>query len=213
MADSPIPDDDIEVLEEIDDENLVKAIEESRRNQSTMPLIKQELRYTIQYRRMSSGQKELVLEEKTKSEYKLTNDEVRKLHRRREQNRRSSIRCRRRRKEYGKDLEKTITELEVKYCDLQMEIKRLNLEKTRLKDLLKRHLKQSKCKLGANTQTTAQPSQTVVHNQVLTRPQVGLPNTQSSDRLNFVRKEMMKKCTPLKSNSRKLKLVSLLSVH
>ncbi|XP_033736156.1 proto-oncogene c-Fos-like [Pecten maximus] len=159
MANSTIRNVNTEGFEEIDDANLVKAIEESRRDRSTMPLIKQELRYTILYRRMSSGQEEMVVGETSQPEYKLRNEEVRKLYRRREQNRQSSVRCRRRKKEYCKDLEKTITELEIKRCDLQSDMKRLDHEKKRLEKLVTRHLKYGECKYRTSIQSAVKQGQ------------------------------------------------------
>ncbi|OWF50304.1 proto-oncogene c-Fos-like [Mizuhopecten yessoensis] len=216
MADFHILNVDPVMLGEVEDENLMKAIEESRRERSTMPLIKQELRYTIQYRRLSSGQGEMVVEEDTQPEYKLTNDEVRKRYRRREQNRQSSVRCRGKRKEYGKTLEKTVSELELKQCDLQLDIQRLNLEKKHLEKLIKRHLKHGKCKSRTTRQTTAKQlekgsgdhdSKVEVQNIEQT------PTTKTSNRLISVNKHVMRKCRPHKLSSNQVGMVSLLSVH
>lgn len=216
MANTPIMDIDTEVLDEIDDDNLVKAIEESRRYQSPMPLIKQELRYTILVRRFSSGKDERIKEEeKSIPEYKLRDEEVMKLYRRREQNRRSSVRCRQKRKEYGNQLEKSISELEEKHHSLQVDIKSLNDEKKHLEKLLKMHFKHCSCKDSRQKQNimiqnTVVKMQNNVNDLGIPQP---APHKTRNRVITVPQRLMTSKCTPMTSHSRQVNMISLLSVH
>ncbi|CAG2228418.1 unnamed protein product [Mytilus edulis] len=76
------------------DEDISKAYEKSVKEDSLLPILKQELRLKIQTRRLSEGQGELLPETKEPKSYELTEEEKEKYKRRLIQNRDSLRRSR-----------------------------------------------------------------------------------------------------------------------
>ncbi|XP_076073479.1 uncharacterized protein LOC143045067 [Mytilus galloprovincialis] len=76
------------------DEDISKAYEKSVKEDSLLPILKQELRLKIQTRRLSEGQGELLPETKEPKSYELTKEEKEKYKRRLIQNRDSLRRSR-----------------------------------------------------------------------------------------------------------------------
>ncbi|CAC5363027.1 unnamed protein product [Mytilus coruscus] len=76
------------------DEDISKAYEKSVKEDSLLPILKQELRLKIQTRRLSEGQGELLPERKEPKYYELTEEEKEKYRRRLLQNRDSLRRSR-----------------------------------------------------------------------------------------------------------------------
>lgn len=76
------------------DEDISKAYEKSVKEDSLLPILKQELRLKIQTRRLSEGQGELLPETKEPKFYELTEEEKEKYKRRLIQNRNSLRRSR-----------------------------------------------------------------------------------------------------------------------
>ncbi|VDI67171.1 Hypothetical predicted protein [Mytilus galloprovincialis] len=102
-------------------------------------LVKEELKCTIQTRRLAKGQDELKVDFSAEVKYQLTEDEQNKIVRRREQNRMAARRFRKRRKQNKKTLSE-IQDLERDNDVKTAEIKSLREEKETLLKLLNDHL-------------------------------------------------------------------------
>ncbi|XP_063418700.1 cyclic AMP-dependent transcription factor ATF-3-like [Mytilus trossulus] len=102
-------------------------------------LVKEELKCTIQTRRLAKGQDELKVDFSEEIKYQLTEDEQNKIVRRREQNRMAARRFRKRRKQNKKTLSE-IQDIERDNDEKTAEIKRLREEKETLLKLLNDHL-------------------------------------------------------------------------
>lgn len=86
------------------EDEINKAYEESVKGESILPILKQELRFKIQSRRLSEGQGELKPEKSEPKVYELTEEEKQKYQRRLEQNRDSLRRARKKELEHEKQL-------------------------------------------------------------------------------------------------------------
>lgn len=104
------------------------------------PLVKEELKYTIQSRRLANGQEELGVEFSDPKPLELREDEIEKIVRRKEQNKLAARRFRQRRRTRGQFLQKKIKELESDNTRKIAEISRLRQEKEELKSMLQNHL-------------------------------------------------------------------------
>ncbi|XP_056017286.1 uncharacterized protein LOC125668891 [Ostrea edulis] len=92
------------------DDDLSRAVLESQKQQSLLPLVKQELKYKIRYKRLSEGKEEFVPDEPKPTSYELTEYERQKIEERRRQNRQSAQRSRKKSEDYEENLKKQIYE-------------------------------------------------------------------------------------------------------
>ncbi|CAC5370385.1 ATF3 [Mytilus coruscus] len=129
-----------------DDEKMVEAVKQCLEDDSCLPLIKEEIKLKIQCKRVISGEEELKVEHRQPVKYLLTEEEVFKRNRRKEQNRRSAVRTRARQKARIAELEKDVSSLEEDQCSLEQTIGSLRTELQTLENMLKIH-KCSKVKL------------------------------------------------------------------
>ncbi|XP_076100504.1 uncharacterized protein LOC143069647 [Mytilus galloprovincialis] len=104
------------------------------------PLIKEDLKYTIQSRRYKQGQEELKVEIPKEKIYELTVEEKIKIDRRREQNRQAAHRFREKKKSTSSLLFKKIQEQEADNMKKTNEVKELRKEKEQLQKMLFEHL-------------------------------------------------------------------------
>ncbi|KAK3092997.1 hypothetical protein FSP39_009824 [Pinctada imbricata] len=104
------------------------------------PLVKEELKYTIQTRRLAEGKEELQVQFEDPINSELRPDEVEKVERRREQNRLAAQRFRQRQKSRGGELQKKSQKLLSENLRLRREIQTLQTERDRLHHALNEHM-------------------------------------------------------------------------
>lgn len=104
------------------------------------PLVKEELKYTIQSRRLANGQGELGVEFSEPEQGQLTEEEKEKIIKRREQNKLAARRFRQRRRAKGPVYAKQVNELEADNTRKLAEIRRLREERDELQAMLQNHL-------------------------------------------------------------------------
>ncbi|CAG2237989.1 ATF3 [Mytilus edulis] len=134
----------IEGLEETnnndeEDKKMVNAIKQCLEEDSCLPLIKEEIKLKIQCKRVISGVDELKVEHSRPVKYLLTEEEVFKRNRRKEQNRRSAVRTRIRQKARIVELEKEVNSLEEDKSSLHQTIDTLRTELQMLDGMLQIH--------------------------------------------------------------------------
>ncbi|XP_045187009.1 uncharacterized protein LOC123544919 [Mercenaria mercenaria] len=112
------------------------------------PLLKEELKYYIQTRRLSEGKNELVVDFDTvpKKSQKLRPDEVARLERRREQNRRASEKFRSKKKTEVQNLQKIYQQLEQRNKELLRELGNLQAERDALYERVMKVLQKNSTK-------------------------------------------------------------------
>ncbi|XP_062594399.1 CREB-H transcription factor homolog let-607-like [Saccostrea cucullata] len=118
----------------LEEEGLTRAVQESEKQQSILPLVKQELSLKIRYKRLSEGKEEFVYEEPKQHHFELTEYEKQKIEERRRQNRQSAQRSRKRSEDYEEKLKQKINILSKENIKLSKE--REQLRKTKEKLLL-----------------------------------------------------------------------------
>ncbi|XP_076463734.1 cyclic AMP-dependent transcription factor ATF-3-like [Babylonia areolata] len=139
--DSPdSPDHFLHELTCLSDAVLFKATVQSLHTGRLTPLIKEELRCRIQSRRLSEGKDELRVQFESPSRLEPRPEEIEKLNRRREQNRRAAQKFRRKKKERGKLLTEESQRLEGDNDCLRSEISKLNKERDELLQILSEHV-------------------------------------------------------------------------
>ncbi|XP_076100503.1 cyclic AMP-dependent transcription factor ATF-3-like [Mytilus galloprovincialis] len=104
------------------------------------PLVKEELKYTIQSRRLANGQSELGVEFTEPEQGQLTEEEKEKIVKRREQNKLAARRFRQRRRAKGPVYAKEVSELEADNTRKLAEIRRLRKERDELQAMLQNHM-------------------------------------------------------------------------
>ena len=115
------------------EEEINNAYEESIKEKSILPILKQELRFKIQTRRLSEGQEELHTEKTEPNKvYELTEEEKEKYNRRLEQNRQSLRKSRNKEFEHELQLRRTYNTESSKKEMLEKEKQKLLLEKQNL---------------------------------------------------------------------------------
>ncbi|XP_076442229.1 cyclic AMP-dependent transcription factor ATF-3-like [Babylonia areolata] len=134
------PDDFLHELSYLSDAALLKATVESLHTGRLTPLIKEELRCRIQSRRLSEGKDELRVQFESPTRSEPRPEEIEKLNRRREQNRRAAQKFRRKKKERGKHLTEESQRLECDNNSLRSEISKLNKERDELLQILSEHV-------------------------------------------------------------------------
>ncbi|XP_063418643.1 basic leucine zipper transcriptional factor ATF-like 3 isoform X1 [Mytilus trossulus] len=120
--------------------NLVDATLLALETGNMSPLIKEELKCTIQSRRLAKGQHEMEVEFPEETKHELTEEERDKIDKRREQNRLAAQRFRDRKKTNSTSLCKKIQELEADNTQKSYEIRNLRAEKAKLQTMLYEHL-------------------------------------------------------------------------
>ncbi|XP_022333917.2 cyclic AMP-dependent transcription factor ATF-3-like [Crassostrea virginica] len=104
------------------------------------PLVKEELKLTIQSRRLALGKGELRVNFDTPAQAELTEEEKVKVDRRREQNRLAAQRFRQKQKSAGDRVQKKVRDLESDNSRLRTELRNLRTERDELKRHLTEHL-------------------------------------------------------------------------
>ncbi|XP_069118385.1 cyclic AMP-dependent transcription factor ATF-3-like isoform X2 [Argopecten irradians] len=104
------------------------------------PLIKEELKYKIQSRRMEQGKGELLVQFTSPNTYQLTEEEALKSDRRRQQNRMAAKKFRRRQTTLAMTQDKTLQKLQLENSRLNSEIQKLTIEKELWQEKLNRLL-------------------------------------------------------------------------
>ncbi|XP_063447273.1 uncharacterized protein LOC134726787 [Mytilus trossulus] len=122
-----------------EDKRMVYAIQQCLEDDSCLPLIKEEIKLKIQCKRVVSGEEELTVDHCRPVKYLLTEEEVFKRNRRKDQNRRSAVRTRARQKTRIAELEKDVNSLEEDQCSLNQTIDSLKTELKTLDNMLKMH--------------------------------------------------------------------------
>lgn len=123
------------------DEKMAEAVLTTLETGSIMPLIKEELKYTIQSRRLAAGQPELQVEFNQPKRHKVMTDEERdRADKRREQNRKAAQKFRQKQRDTADVLTRKTQRLDAANNTLRAEIKRLAREKNQLCKLLQEHL-------------------------------------------------------------------------
>ncbi|XP_066281346.1 uncharacterized protein [Branchiostoma lanceolatum] len=138
---------------------------------SLTPIIKEELKYTIQTKRLASGLDELDVEEikkssKAKKPRKISPEEEERRRVRRERNRVAAAKCRNKKRERGELLQEESERLESHNERLKSEISRLQEEKEKIAYLLQFHRPTCIMKAPATTcapvTTTVKPTAAMV---------------------------------------------------
>ncbi|XP_021359923.1 cyclic AMP-dependent transcription factor ATF-3-like isoform X2 [Mizuhopecten yessoensis] len=125
------------------DDKLVKATQECLDTGSIMPMLKEELRCTIQNRRLAEGKTELTVQFTPPTEQQLNAEEIIKKENRREQNRRAARKFRQKQATLSQNFQKRIEQLEAENRRLTTQVKRLSNEKSYLQGKL--HANRSVC--------------------------------------------------------------------
>ncbi|KAK3093371.1 hypothetical protein FSP39_014694 [Pinctada imbricata] len=124
-----------------DTDDIVRAGKVALETGDLTPLVKEELKYTIQSRRLQQGKNELYVSFEEPALGELRPDEIEKIEKRREQNRLAAQRFRSKQKSLQSVLTKKTQTLEVDNTKLRAEIFKLKAEKDELNKKLQDHLK------------------------------------------------------------------------
>lgn len=128
------PKDSNQCLYNVDDnEPLQNAVDKFKETGDMIHIVKQELRWHLLYKRSKEGKEDINTEENTPKHYKLREEEITKIKRRREQNRMAAQRCRQRKKNKMIDLEESIKRLWNQLHASKEENSRLRVENVNLK--------------------------------------------------------------------------------
>lgn len=123
------------------DDKMAEAVLTTLETGSIMPLIKEELKYTIQSRRLAAGKPELQVEfNQPKRRKVMTEEERDRVDKRREQNRKAAQKFRQKQRDTADVLTRKSQRLDGANNTLRAEIKRLAREKKELCRLLQEHL-------------------------------------------------------------------------
>ncbi|XP_052770180.1 cyclic AMP-dependent transcription factor ATF-3-like [Mya arenaria] len=118
--------------QQLEELKLRRAMLESYQTGRLTPILKEELKYHIQSRRLSEGKTELVLgveRGQNMESPQLSPDEVARRNMRKEQNRTASRKFRKRKRSEIEGLVQLRTELEAKNAELKKSVERLQAEK------------------------------------------------------------------------------------
>ncbi|XP_062585791.1 basic leucine zipper transcriptional factor ATF-like 3 [Saccostrea cucullata] len=105
------------------------------------PLVKEELKLTIQSRRLAAGMGELTVNFEPPTQSELTEEEKEKVDRRREQNRLAAQRFRQKQKTTGERVQKKVRGLESDNTRLRAELRILQTERDELRKRLEDHMR------------------------------------------------------------------------
>ncbi|XP_069119277.1 cyclic AMP-dependent transcription factor ATF-3-like [Argopecten irradians] len=120
-------------------EDLARAIQACQNTDSLLPMIKEELKYTIQNRRLLQGKAELAVHFTAPTKQQLRPEEIKKKENRREQNRRAARKFRQKQAKQALDFQQRIKQLEKENAELRRELKELNQEKRYIQGQLHAH--------------------------------------------------------------------------
>ncbi|XP_012946022.1 uncharacterized protein LOC101863713 [Aplysia californica] len=120
--------------------SLLSAARESVRCGRLTPLLKVELKYLIQARRMSEGKDEMEVSFEPRADAQLSASELERVERRRRQNRAAAKKFREKRKSTEESLLKNIQELQETNSRLVEQAKQLRHEKQLLMEIVAEHL-------------------------------------------------------------------------
>ncbi|XP_060062850.1 basic leucine zipper transcriptional factor ATF-like 3 [Ylistrum balloti] len=104
------------------------------------PLIKEELKYKIQAKRMEQGKGELHVQFTAPNSFELTKEEALKSERRRQQNRVAARKFRKRQLKFAVNLDEMLQTLEAENSRLHAEVGRLSMEKNFWQEKLNKFL-------------------------------------------------------------------------
>ncbi|ESO90091.1 hypothetical protein LOTGIDRAFT_164395 [Lottia gigantea] len=140
-------------ISEVQDPSLRRATYASLETGQLTPLLKEELKCRIQSRRLSEGKEELLVDFTSPSKFQPRPDEIEKLNKRREQNRRAARKFRQKKRKDGDNLMKESEKLESDNTSLQEEIAKLYEERKKLEEIWSDHTR--KCQLITTGQSTS----------------------------------------------------------
>ena len=126
---------------ETKDEKIFQAVNEALTTGSLTPLVKEELKCSIQSRRMKEGKSELKVAFSGPKTYELSADEVVRVENRRVQNRVAAQRFRERQKLKADELQRKCHKIESHNTQLRYEMRKLRQEKEQLRKSLEEHSK------------------------------------------------------------------------
>ncbi|KAK2182738.1 hypothetical protein NP493_339g01005 [Ridgeia piscesae] len=121
------------------DDKLAYAAVRALQDGNLTPIIKEELRLTIQSKRLKKGQDELSVTFREPSEERLTEDEAERRRTRRENNKLAAQKCRAKRRERAEALEREVDILESQNNELRDQILALERERNRLHEVFSDH--------------------------------------------------------------------------
>ncbi|KAK3092841.1 hypothetical protein FSP39_007807 [Pinctada imbricata] len=133
-----VPDMDNTTLKQ--NEKILEATKMALETGELTPLVKEELKYTIQTRRLAEGKEELQVQFEDPINLELRPDEVEKVERRRTQNRLAAQRFRQKQKSRGDELQEKNQKLLSENLRLRREIQTLQTERDRLNHALNEHM-------------------------------------------------------------------------
>lgn len=123
------------------DENLFQAVTEALSTGSLTPLVKEELKYSIQSRRLKEGKSELKVEFSDPRKFEMSPEEVVKVENRRVQNRVAAQRFREKQKSRIEELQKKCQKIESENTQLRFQMKKLREERDSLRRIYEEHMK------------------------------------------------------------------------
>ncbi|XP_006824836.1 cyclic AMP-dependent transcription factor ATF-3-like isoform X2 [Saccoglossus kowalevskii] len=113
---------------------------DSENTGSLTAVLKEEIKYTIQTKRLARGLSELEVEIPKPKKERLTPEEEARRHERREKNRLAATKCRNKKRERAQQLEKETKKLQSQKDILMQQIQELQEEREQLSYLLQSHL-------------------------------------------------------------------------
>ncbi|CAL1529430.1 unnamed protein product [Lymnaea stagnalis] len=125
--------------------DLVSAAYEAVKSRRLTPLLKHELKFLIQSRRMSQGMDEMAVQFDTPSSGQLSCEERERIERRRQQNRMAARRFRQKRKSSEESLVQTIELLQKTNRELSQRAQQLRNERQALTNFVAEHLAVCPC--------------------------------------------------------------------
>lgn len=132
---------DMAELREFEDDALLKATELALTQGNLAPLIREELKYSIQARRLREGKPEMTVEFVKAAPDQLTQEEVMRIRKRKEQNREASRRFRQKQQSRTKEVQQECDRLQTIQTQLKFELNQLIKERNELRKTLMDHLK------------------------------------------------------------------------
>lgn len=130
----------MDLYDGIKDKNLMEAATRAMADGTMTPLIKEELKYSIQSKRLKEGKPELKIEFTEPEPDQLTPEELERVEKRKEQNRLAARRFRDRQKTRGDHLQKECQRLQSEQTRLKFELSRVKTERDGLRKALEDHM-------------------------------------------------------------------------
>ncbi|XP_050405612.1 uncharacterized protein LOC126821261 [Patella vulgata] len=152
--DTPIDSPDSLYVEE--GERIQQAYQEALKQGSLSPIIKEELRLSIMAKRHENYQDAINTSATEEKNYKLTEDEIRKKERRREQNRQAAERCRQKKKASFQTREEEKSILIRRNKELNSKVAELKKQMAELGEIYQAHIVNGNCFSDEN-KTVAKP--------------------------------------------------------